>query len=150
MNSCVLRTRYSSPETHSDVPSNAGSLLANLSERLSERYMTLRTLAVWVSALMLLSFPTLGRAHDFADHFRAPVLPRSIIRHTSIDRVEAAANERIVKTQARPQWFLLTEPALDAPSKSTAELTPPPIERKRLLLRLRLRRSSSNSPDPLV
>jgi hypothetical protein len=152
MNCCVLRPRYRSPETPPDVPLNAGFRLAQLGERLSGRYSVLRTLAVWASVLVFLSFPTLGRTHDFTNHLRAPLVRRSIIRHTSADRVEAKANEQIVKNQAWPQWFLLAEPASNTLPKSTAtiELTPPAIGRKRLLLRLKLRQSPSNSQDPLI
>jgi hypothetical protein len=148
MNWCVSRSRYRIPKTAPNVPSNSG--LTQLSKQLGGRYFVLRCLVVGASILIFLSFPTLGGTHNFTNHLRSPLVRRSIIRHSSVDQVEATGNEHIGTNQAWPQLLLLAEPALNALPKSSAELTTPQIGRRRLLLRLKLGRSSSNSQDPLI
>jgi hypothetical protein len=148
MNCCVLRPRYRPPATTPNVPSDSG--LAQVSEQLRGGYFVLRALVFWPSILMFLSFPTLGRTHNFTNHLRTPLVRRFVIEHTSFNRVEARSNEQIVTNRAWPQLFLVAEPATNALPKSSVELTTPPIGRRRLLLRLKLRRSSSNSQDPLI
>ena len=105
--------------------------------------------ACLMSALMLLSFPVQIRPHDFNSHFRAADARRSIVGHTSVERVEVRGVDRVVKIGAWPLPFLVVEPEFKIRPLPSAQLVSL-IPRTRLFLRLKLGPSPSNSQDPLI
>jgi hypothetical protein len=101
-----------------------------------------------VSVLMLLVFP-MQRVHQYTNHFRAPEIRRSTLRHTPIAQRESGPAERIAHQAVLPALLVyvdtgdVVEPAANIEFASQVPLS-------RLLLRLKLGPSRSGGQDPLL
>jgi hypothetical protein len=102
-----------------------------------------------VSALILLLLPAQIKLHDLDDHFRTPNVCNEILRHTFVETVEAVGVAQVVKIDMWPRHLFIIDMELKAPPRACMEPVRP-IPYTHLLLRLKFRRSSSNSQDPLI
>jgi len=104
--------------------------------------------ACLVSVLMLLAFP-MQSAFRLADHFRAPEVRRSIVRHTFIAQHQSGPVDRIARQAVLPAFPApidtenVTEPISNIEISSQVPLS-------RLLLRVKLGPSRSGGRDPLL
>jgi hypothetical protein len=96
--------------------------------------------------LMLLTF-SIARIHQPADHFRMPETFRSVTRQISLDRTTCDSSERL-SFEHRHFDVMLINNEDTADSRREFDSTPS-IPIIRLLLRLKLGPSASDSSDPL-
>ncbi len=106
-------------------------------------------LAVYLSvALMLLTLP-LSRVHQPTVHVRSPELRQSVQRHIFLEQTNPDAAERISAHYLQPTGLFQAD-AIDR-AKLFKKFAPiPQVSRTRLLLRLKLGKSRSSTPDPLI
>jgi hypothetical protein len=118
----------------------------HLDARKPRSWMTLA--AALVGVLMTFTFP-IKRPHQFTNHFRADEVRQSIARHTVLAQRRAGPTERIAQCAVRPA--LPVEVAIPSKVNFPAHLGfAPDILPLRLLLRLKLCRSSASAQDPLI
>jgi hypothetical protein len=101
-----------------------------------------------VSVLMLLAFPV-QRVHQYTNHFRAPQIRRSIVRHTPIAHPEAGTAERIANQAVLPALPVYIDTGDEVAPAANIEFVPQ-VPISHLLSRLKLGSSRSGGQDPLL
>jgi len=97
---------------------------------------------------MLLTLP-LSRVHQPTVHVRAPEFRRSVQRHIFLEQTKPDTAERISAHYLQPTGLFQVDAADSA--KLFKKFAPiPQVSLTRLLLRLKLGKSRSNTPDPLI
>jgi len=98
---------------------------------------------------MLLSLPVRA-GHQFANHFRPIRVEQQIKRHTPIAQPEAKCLQRIALPAINPIQPI-DHPAIESARVSRElEITENPRPVSRLLMRVKLRRSKSDTSPPLL
>jgi hypothetical protein len=102
--------------------------------------------------LVLALFPA-QRFHRTTEHFRAPEMKHAVERNLVLEQAKSDAEQRIEESDFQPGWFLSD---IRNVAKWLVAETPGPIRSARpipvtfLMHRLKLGRSPSKAPDPLI
>ena len=109
--------------------------------------------ALWLCiALMLIIFPA-QRVHVVTEHVRAPEIRRAIERNVVLEQTKNDVAERIATSNLQPLGLVTEEESVpESRFPQTRESTASVRARSvsYLLHRLKLGRSSSDTPDPLI
>ncbi len=109
--------------------------------------------ALWLCiGLMLIIFPA-QRAHVVTEHVRAPEVRRAIERNVVLEQTKNDVTERIATSNVQPLGLVTDEDSSVRPrftQACEAGSSIPARSVSYLLHRLKLGRSSPNTPDPLI
>ncbi len=109
--------------------------------------------AMWLCiAMMLVVFPA-QRAHQVTEHLRAPEIRRSIERNVFLEQSTSDVKEQIEASNLEPLGFVPEDKEIAKPLLAetlSSIYSDRALSLARLLHRLKLGRSLSNAPDPLI